>query len=102
MTIARVCGNTQGLKKNHLRILERVGSRRVRRDLIIAPEMARTLCELSYELNRQIGLLIHRSGKIEHVIVGDHSGLMIPKLGQIRAAGGRLRGLRLVQTHPGG
>ena len=102
MIIARVCGNTQGLKKNHLRVLERVGSRRVQRDLIIGPEMARTLCELSHELNRQIGLLIHRSGKIEQVIVGDYSGLMIPKLSQIRAAGGRLRGLRLVHTHPGG
>ena len=90
------------MKKNHLRVLERVGSRRVRSDLIIAPEMARTLCELSRELNRQIGLLIHRSGKVEQVIVGDHSGLMIPRLSQIRAAGGRLRGLRLVHTHPGG
>ncbi len=97
-----MCGNTQGLKKNHLKLLERIGSRRVQRDLIIGPEMARTLCELSHELNRQIGLLIHRSGKIEHVIVGDHSGLMIPKLSQIRATGGRLRGLRLVHTHPGG
>lgn len=64
--------------------------------------MARSLCELSHELNRQIGVLIHRSGKIEHVIVGDHSGLMIPKLSMIRAAGGRLSGLRLVHTHPGG
>ena len=102
MIIARVCGNTQGLKKNHLRVLERVGSRRVQRDLIIGPEMARTLCVLSHELNRQIGVLIHRSGKIEQVIVGDHNGLMIPKLSQIRATGGRLRGLRLVHTHPGG
>lgn len=36
------------------------------------------------------------------MIVGDHSGLMIPKLSMIRAAGGRLSGLRLVHTHPGG
>jgi len=64
--------------------------------------MARSICALSHELNRQIGLLIHRSGKIEHVIVGDHSGLMIPTLSQIRSSGGRLRGLRLVHTHPGG
>ncbi len=79
-----------------------MGSRRVQRDLIIGPEMARTLCELSHELNRQIGVLIHRSGKIELVIVGDYNGLLIPKLSQIRATGGRLRGLRLVHTHPGG
>lgn len=64
--------------------------------------MARSICELSHELNRQIGLLIHRSGKIEHVIVGEHSALMIPTLNQIRSSGGRLRGMRLVHTHPGG
>lgn len=72
------------------------------RDQIIGPELARSLCELSFELNRQIGLLVHRSGKIENVIVGDHAGLLIPQLSQIRTAGGRLRGLRLVHTHPGG
>ncbi|BDD86825.1 GTPase HflX [Desulfofustis limnaeus] len=64
--------------------------------------MARSLCELSHELNRQIGLLIHRSGKIEAVIVGDYGSLLIPALPPQRATGGRLRGLRLVHTHPGG
>jgi len=71
-------------------------------ELVIGAELARSLCELSFELNRQIGLLVHRSGKIESVIVGDHGALMIPALSQIRATGGRLRGLRLVHTHPGG
>ena len=64
--------------------------------------MARTLCELSFELNRQIGLLIHRSGKVETIIVGDHSRLVIPQLSHLRSSGGRLRGVRLVHTHPGG
>lgn len=90
------------MKKHQLKILERIGSRKAPREYVIGPEMARTICELSFDLNRQIGVLIHRSGKIEHVIVGDHSGLMIPALSQIRTAGGRLRGLRLVHTHPGG
>ena len=64
--------------------------------------MARTLCQLSAELNRQIGLLVHRSGKIESVIVGDYSQIMMPQLGNVRASGGRLRGLRLVHTHLAG
>ena len=46
--------------------------------------------------------MIHRSGQIETVIVGTFSGLMIPQLNAIRSSGGRLRGLRLVHTHPGG
>ncbi|SDO97553.1 GTP-binding protein HflX [Desulforhopalus singaporensis] len=57
------------------------------------------LCQLSSELNRQIGLLIHRSGKVEQVIVGSYGQIVIPQLGQIRSTGGRLRGLRLVHTH---
>ncbi len=61
--------------------------------------MARALCQLSFELNRQLGLLVHRSGKIESIIVGDYSQIMLPQLGNVRASGGRLRGLRLVHTH---
>ena len=44
-------------------------------------------------------MLIHRSGVIEHVIVGDASKLMLPDVGRLRAASGRFRGLRLVHTH---
>ena len=90
------------MKKNQLKALERLGGKRVAREVILAPEMARSLCELSHELNRQIGVLIHRSGKVEMVIVGDYAGIMIPQLGAERASGGRLRGLRLVHTHLAG
>jgi GTP-binding protein HflX len=64
--------------------------------------MARALCQLSFELNRQLGVLIHRSGKIESIIVGDYGRIMLPQLGNVRASGGRLRGLRLVHTHLAG
>jgi len=47
-------------------------------------------------------VLIHRSGKVEKLIVGDFNGIMIPQLGNIRTAGGRLKGLRLVHTHLAG
>jgi len=53
---------------------------------------------LTAELNRQIGLLVHRSGKVETVIVGDHDRIVIPVLSQVRTAGGRLRGLRCIHT----
>jgi GTP-binding protein HflX len=64
--------------------------------------MARALCQLSADLNRQLGLLVHRSGKIESVVVGDYAHIMLPQLGNVRASGGRLRGLRLVHTHLAG
>lgn len=64
--------------------------------------MAKSLCQLSFELNRQIGVLLHRSGKVEQVVVGDFKGIMIPRLGAVRGTGGRLKGLRLVHTHLAG
>jgi GTPase len=79
-----------------------LADRRVPADLIIGADMARTLCQLSFELNRQIGVLVHRSGKVESVIVGTFSGIMIPPLSQVRSAGGRLKGLRLIHTHLAG
>jgi len=60
--------------------------------------MARALCGISSELNRQIGILLQRSGKVEAVIVGDFKGILIPSLSHIRSQG-RLKGLRLVHTH---
>ncbi len=68
---------------------------------MIGAEMARAVCALSRELNRQIGLLLQRSGKVEAVVVGDFKGIMIPSLSHIRSQG-RLKGLRLVHTHLAG
>ncbi|MBU0946901.1 MAG: GTPase HflX [Bacteroidetes bacterium] len=82
-------------------MLERLAGKRGSRDQVIGPEMARSLCQLSFELNRQIGLLLQRSGKVEAVIVGDFKGIMIPMLSHIRSRG-RLKGLRLVHTHLAG
>ncbi len=84
-----------------MRMLERLGRKRVGGDEIISRELARTLTTLSLEFNRQLGLLIHRSGSIETVIVGDYDRIVIPALTNIRTAGGRLRGLRCVHTRFG-
>jgi GTP-binding protein HflX len=54
---------------------------------------------VSLETGRQVGVLVHRSGQVDSVIVGDASKLMLPDVGRLRAAEGRFRGLRLVHTH---
>ncbi len=46
-----------------------------------------------------MGALVHRSGQVDYVIVGDAGKLMLPDIGRLRAAEGRFRGLRLVHTH---
>ena len=69
---------------------------------MVGRETARSLAAISAELNRQVGLLIHRSGWIESVIVGDYDRITIPALANVGASGGRLRGLRCVHTVLGG
>ena len=97
-----ITGNTGGLKTAQLKVLERLAGRRVNPDLIISPELAKELCTISFELGRQVGVLLSRSGQVEAVMVGDHKSIMIPALKQFKASGGRLKGLRCVHTHLAG
>ncbi len=71
-------------------------------ELVISPELARAMTELSLETGRQIGVLLSRAGRVEYVVVGDSRGLVIPSLSQVRVGGGRLKGLRCVHTHLAG
>ncbi len=66
---------------------------------LISPALANTLCELSKELNRQLGVTVDRRGKVRHVIVGDTEQLFIPDLGRARGGRERFRGVRLIHTH---
>ncbi len=97
--MADVYGNTKGLAPSALRALERIYRRRVPLDRIATPELARSLADASRETRRQVGALVHRSGEVDYVVVGDATGLMLPDIGRLRAAEGRFRALRLVHTH---
>jgi GTP-binding protein HflX len=97
--ISNVQGNTQGLKPNQLRRIEKLYSRRIAPHQIVTPEFARQLTELSHETRRQIGALIDRKGYVEYVIVGDARRIEWPDLKRTRVAADRFRGLRAVHTH---
>src|SRR6266478_151187 len=92
-------GNTQGLKPNQLRRIEKLYQRRIPPHQIVTPEFARQLSELSHETRRQIGVLIDRKGYVEFVIVGDARQIELPDFKRVRVAGDRFRGLRCVHTH---
>jgi GTP-binding protein HflX len=92
-------GNTQGLKPNQLRRIEKLYQRRVPPHQIVTPEFARQISELSHETRRQIGALIDRKGYVEFVIVGDARRIELPDFKRVRVAGDRFRGLRCVHTH---
>ncbi len=92
-------GNTQGLKPNQLRRIEKLYQRRIPPHQIVTPEFARQISELSHETRRQIGALINRKGYVEFVIVGDARQIELPDFKRVRVAGDRFRGLRCVHTH---
>ena len=60
----RVHGNLTGLKHDQLRRVERIGRRRCPPELIVGPELARYMSEVSREIGRQIGVLINRRGQV--------------------------------------
>jgi len=92
-------GNTQGLKPNQLRRIEKLYQRRIPPHQVVTHEFARQLSELSHEVRRQIGVLIDRKGYVEYVMVGDARRIELPDFKRVRVAGDRFRGLRCVHTH---
>jgi GTP-binding protein HflX len=95
----KLWGNTRGLKADQLHRLERFYRRRIAPQYLISPELARDLAQQSWNIQRQIGLLITRAGKIAYVLIGDAQGILIPELSDFRVAPDRLRGVRCVHTH---
>ena len=94
-----IYGNRTGLSPSALKTLENIYRRKVPPDRLATPELIRSLALASQQTGRQVGTLVHRSGQVDYVIVGDASRLFLPDIGRLRAAEGRLRALRLVHTH---
>jgi GTPase len=95
----KIYGNTGGLKSNQIKRLENLYRRKAPPETIATFEMTKEISLLSWEIRRQIALLIDRLGKIIYVIVGDQQKIVIPDLSDYRVAPGRLRGLRCIHTH---
>jgi GTPase len=99
LAIPQIEGKTQGLKPNQIRRLEKIYQRRLPPREIITPEFARHLTEISFEIGRQVGVLVDRRGYVEHVIVGDASRILLPAQDRGRLAEQRFSGLRCLHTH---
>ena len=98
--ISNVLGNTQGLKTNQLRRIEKLYTRRIPPREIVTQEFARQLNRASsHETRRQIGALIDRKGHVEDVMVGDNRRIELPDFKRVRVTLDRFRGLRFVHTH---
>jgi GTP-binding protein HflX len=71
----------------------------VPRDRLVSQEFARQLSEISFEIGRQVGALVDRSGRVEYVTVGDAFHVELPDFKRVRGGAGRFRGLRCIVTH---
>ena len=100
--IEKIHGNLTGLGPAEIKRIGQLYRRRIPPERIITHELARSLTELSREINRQIGLLVTRRGEIAYVIVGTHHDILIPSLDGFRSSSRRFRGLRLIHTHLAG
>ncbi|WP_027179157.1 GTPase HflX [Maridesulfovibrio bastinii] len=82
--------------------INRLGDRRYLDACGYSNEQAREIVRLSYDIGRQIALLVNRQGRPEMVLIGDPGSIYIPELPRARQSTGRLRGLRLLHTHLSG
>ena len=101
-TISNIEGNIQGLKHNQIQRLEKLYNRRIPPRQIVTQEFARQMSEASHEINRQIGVLVNRSGYVEYVVVGNARSIVLPDLKRVRVGETRFRGLRCLHTHLAG
>ena len=88
-----------GLKANQQKRLQNLYRRKISDYEIISHDLTRRLSSLSFEIKRQVALLVTRRGKVAYVIVGDNKGIEIPDLQRVRLGVGRLKGLRCIHTH---
>lgn len=90
-----------GLAPQQRERLERLYRRRVPPQLVVSPELARELAELTTELNRRIGVLVDRAGRIEKVAIGDARHVEVPRKPSAPAGRTRFCTLRFIATRLG-
>jgi len=96
--VDKIFGRTNGLKPSEKKRLANLYNRRVGASRLLSAELARTLAALSGELEKPIGLLMDRAGRVLRVAVGDAKEIPVPQTALVET---RLSGYRLVHTHLG-
>ena len=87
--ISALHGNLLGLSPAQKHRLERLYRRRVPARSILTHDLAREMAAITRELNRCVGLLVDRAGRIEKVSIGDSRRGEVPR--QPSAPSGRMR-----------
>lgn len=91
--------NTAGLKASQIKELENLYLYRTSPEELISESQLNALVAISYNIRRQVAVLINRDGKTVCVIAGDPQGIVIPETPGYTARPGQLKGLRCIHTH---
>ncbi|AGK97838.1 GTPase HflX [Clostridium pasteurianum] len=94
-----ILGNIDGIKNSLLEKLEEIYEMKIPKYNVITEELADIICNVTGIINREISVAIDRRGKVISVAVGDSSTVELPL---IDVKEGKLAGVRIVHTHPGG
>jgi GTPase len=96
--IPDIHGQCTGLRSSQLAAIERLYRRRVSHDKVLSPELARTMCQLTQDIRRPLGVLLTRRGQVQEIIIGTDLTLSQTTMAKFRAGSRSLRGLRLIRT----
>jgi GTP-binding protein HflX len=99
--IPSVRGNLKGLSPAQRHRLEKLYRRRVPSRRIVTHELARELATITHDLNRRVGLLVDRLGRIEAVAVGEAHHIDVPRKPSAPAGRMRFCTLRFLSTRLG-
>ena len=70
-SMSELYGSVAGLKSTQVEALRRLLRRKVRPNQVISPELATSLCGVSAEARRQVGVLLDRKGRVDQGMIGD-------------------------------
>ena len=96
-----IYGNTQGIKKADLDLLQSIYDLEVDKDTIISLDIAQIMAEISSSCQRELAVFIDRQGRVVSVGAGDAATVQLQARSKRRGTY-RLAGLRCIHTHPTG
>jgi len=96
-----VYGNTQGIKKIDLGLLQDIYNLVIDKNMIISFEIAQIMAHITSSSQRELAVFIDRQGQVVSVGVGDAATVELQAQSRRRGTF-RLSGLRCIHTHPSG
>lgn len=99
MAIENIYGNTQGLKSNQIKQLQKLYDQRISTDQLTTVDFSQRLGAISTEINQPVSAYINRRGQVIRVGVGTPHQTQIPALELPRYGEGRLSGIRCITCH---